>query len=107
MNEDKFKALIEDQKTVLGKIDAAYTQILYPATREDGLRQLESLRGQDKTIPVIIGYAHELNFHDTHEKSEAEKAIQEYESAMMDGDFQFLQDHINKLNVMLKNNKLP
>ena len=99
MNEDKIKAVIDE--LVSPGIDAAYSQILNRKTRQEGLAYLENLRGQDKTIPVIIGNAHELEFYETGHQSEAEKAIQEYESAMMDGDFQFLQENIDRLKGML------
>lgn len=98
MDKQRFKEIVEERKAICNKIDEAYTQILYPETRAAGLQALEGLRGKDRAVPVIMGYAHELHYYDSHDKAEALKAIQEYEFAMKIGDYNFLQGYIDKLN---------
>lgn len=86
------------QRNLPDEIDAAYSKILDPSTREEGLRELEALRGLDEAVTYIIGEAHERNFDENISNvNEAKKAILEYQRAMAQGDYDFLKDNIARI----------
>lgn len=86
------------QRNLPDEVNAAYDKILDPSTREEGLRELESLRGLDEAVTYIIGEAHERNFDENKNNvNEAKKAISEYQKAMMQGHYDFLKDIIARI----------
>ena len=94
MKKEDIQKLLLQKKEIINKIDKAYDKVLDRSTRQEGLNELESLRGQDNAIPCIIGHAHEMNFYDNHDVSEAKKAIDEYERAISQGGYEFLRKDI-------------
>ena len=94
--EDIQKILLA-KREILQKIDNAYNKVLNKETRCEGLNELEKLRGQDSAIPCIIGHAHEMNFYENHDALEAKKAIDEYERAISQGEYEFLRKDIERI----------
>ena len=97
MKKEDIQKLLLQKKEIINKIDKAYDKVLDRSTRQEGLNELESLRGQDNAIPCIIGHAHEMNFYDNHDVSEAKKAIDEYERAISQGGYEFLRKDIERI----------
>ena len=97
MKKEDIQKLLLQKKEIINKIDKAYDKVLDRSTRQEGLNELESLRGQDNVIPCIIGHAHEMNFYDNHDVSEAKKAIDEYERAISQGGYEFLRKDIERI----------
>lgn len=97
MKKEDIQKILLQKKEIINKIDKAYDKVLDRSTRQEGLNELESLRGQDNAIPCIIGHAHEMNFYDNHDVSEAKKAIDEYERAFSQGGYEFLRKDIERI----------
>lgn len=98
MKKEDIQEILHEKKKILKKIDEAYNKVLDRETRQEGLNELESLRGQDCAIPCIIGYAHEMEYYEGgRDVSEAKKAIAEYERAISQGEYEFLRKDIERI----------
>ena len=98
MMKEDIEKILEKRRETIKKIDEAYDKILNANTRVAGLQELESLRGQDRAIPCIIGYAHEMNFYECgYDVEEAKMAIQEYQKAFNKGGYDFLKNDIDRI----------